>query len=108
MDAWRYYLVTQGPLSATDADFTAERFHEIYNAHLVNTVGNCCSRVTAMIGKYFDGVIPSEEVGDERIVVGDVDWPARCRKAAESWDRRNGTIRDRTSWRDCAGFNPRC
>ena len=85
-DAWRYYLVTQGPLSATDADFTAERFHEIYNAHLVNTVGNCCSRVTAMIGKYYDGVIPSEEVGDERIVVGDVDWPTRCRKAAESWN----------------------
>ena len=39
MDAWRYYLVTQGPLGATDADFVSDRFHEIYNAHLVNTVG---------------------------------------------------------------------
>ncbi|MEE2912729.1 MAG: methionine--tRNA ligase [Planctomycetota bacterium] len=58
MDAWRYFIVTQGPLGATDADFTEERFHEIYNAHLVNTVGNCCSRVTAMIEKYLDGDVP--------------------------------------------------
>lgn len=86
MDAWRYYLVTQGPLSATDADFTAERFHEIYNSHLVNTVGNCCSRVTAMIGKYFDGVVPSEQSGTERIVIGDIDWPNRCGEAAQDWE----------------------
>ena len=86
MDAWRYYIVTQGPLSSTDADFTAEKFHDIYNAHLVNTVGNCCSRVTAMIDKYFDGVIPSEYEGKERIVTGDVDWPTRCAEASETWE----------------------
>jgi len=85
MDAWRYYLVTQGPLGATDTDFTAQKFHDIYNAHLANTVGNCCSRVTTMIDKYFDGVVPCEYGGEDRIVVGDVDWPARCSEASGEW-----------------------
>jgi methionyl-tRNA synthetase len=85
MDAWRYYLVTQGPLGATDANFTAQKFHDIYNAHLSNTVGNCCSRVTTMIDKYFDGVVPCEYGGEDRIVVGDVDWPARCSEASGEW-----------------------
>ena len=57
-DAWRYYLITQGPLGSTDADFVYEKFHDIYNAHLVNTVGNCASRITAMIEKYCDGLVP--------------------------------------------------
>ncbi|NNF42353.1 MAG: methionine--tRNA ligase [Phycisphaerales bacterium] len=74
-DMWRYYLVTRGPLSATDSDFTAASFHDSYNTDLVNTVGNCASRVTAMIRKYHDGVIPNERQGGDRLVVGDVDWP---------------------------------
>ncbi len=85
MDAWRYYLVSQGPLGATDADFATERFHDIYNAHLVNTVGNCTSRVTAMIGKYFEGVVPSEMSGDKRITFGDFDWVEKCRSATTKW-----------------------
>ncbi len=60
LDAWRYYLVTQGPLGAQDANFAATHFHEIYTSHLVNTVGNCPSRVTAMIGKYFEGKVPAK------------------------------------------------
>lgn len=63
LDAWRYYMATQGPLGATDADFAAAHFHDIYHSDLVNTVGNCASRVTAMIGKYFEGVVPSESPG---------------------------------------------
>lgn len=66
LDAWRYYLVTQGPLGSTDADFSSAHFHEVYTTDLVNTVGNCASRVTAMIGKYFDAVIPPEAATDER------------------------------------------
>jgi methionyl-tRNA synthetase len=59
LDAFRYYLATQGPLGAQDANFSATHFQEIYNTDLVNTVGNCASRVTAMIGKYFDGDVPA-------------------------------------------------
>jgi methionyl-tRNA synthetase len=85
MDAWRYYLVTQGPLGATDADFVADRFQEIYNAHLVNTVGNSTSRVTAMINKYYDGVVPSECNGETRIEISGFDWPAKCDAACIAW-----------------------
>ena len=81
-DMWRYYLVTQGPHGATDADFTAAQFHETYQTDLVNTVGNCASRVTAMITKYFDGAVPSEAPNGERLVVhDDYDWPALSAKA---------------------------
>jgi methionyl-tRNA synthetase len=60
LDALRYYVVTQGPLGAQDANFSAQHFHEVYTTDLVNTVGNCASRVTAMIGKYFEGNVPPE------------------------------------------------
>lgn len=83
MDAWRYYLVTQGPLGSTDADFASAKFHDIYNAHLVNTVGNCASRVTAMVEKYFDGVVPPES--NNRIERSNTNWPAICEKAVESY-----------------------
>jgi len=83
LDAWRYYMATQGPLGAQDADFVADHFHDIYTAHLVNTIGNCASRVTAMIGRYFDGRVP-----ESREVVAGYDWPARCAVAAgESFAR---------------------
>lgn len=76
LDAWRYYMVTQGPIGATDADFSAAHFHEIYSADLVNTVGNCASRVTAMIGKYFDGIVPGEQdEHNRRLVIDSFDWP---------------------------------
>jgi methionyl-tRNA synthetase len=72
-------MVTQGPLGATDANFAAQHFHDCYNTDLVNTVGNCASRVTAMIGKYFEGIVPTEIVGGTRRVVGGFDWPAVAR-----------------------------
>lgn len=65
LDAWRWYLVTQGPLGAQDSNFSAAHFHRIYGEDLVNTVGNCASRVTAMIGKYFDGIVPPFAPGSD-------------------------------------------
>ncbi len=85
LDAWRYYLVTQGPLGASDADFVSDKFQDIYTSHLVNTVGNCTSRVTAMIGKYFGGVVPSESQDGERLVFDGFDWPEKCKIATEEW-----------------------
>ncbi|MBX3315481.1 MAG: methionine--tRNA ligase [Phycisphaeraceae bacterium] len=59
LDAVRWYLATQGPLGATDADFAYGRFVEIYNADLANGIGNCASRVANMIEKYFGGEVPA-------------------------------------------------
>ena len=58
LDALRYFLATAGPLGTTDSDFAEARFIEVYNAELANTWGNCASRVTNMIHRYFDGQIP--------------------------------------------------
>ncbi len=59
VDAVRWFLATQGPLGANDADFAHARFVEVYNADLANGIGNCASRVANMIEKYFDGEVPA-------------------------------------------------
>jgi methionyl-tRNA synthetase len=59
LDAVRWYLLTQGPLRETDADFSYAKFVEVYNADLANGIGNCASRVANMIEKYFGGKVPS-------------------------------------------------
>ncbi len=58
LDAVRWYLLTQGPLNATDADFSHSKFVEVYNADLANGIGNCTSRVSNMVEKYF-GTLPA-------------------------------------------------
>ncbi len=58
LDALRYFLATRGPLGTTDSQFSADLFAEVYNSDLANTFGNSCSRVTNMIGKYFEGKLP--------------------------------------------------
>ncbi|MEZ6319187.1 MAG: methionine--tRNA ligase [Phycisphaerales bacterium] len=62
LDAVRWFLATQGPLGANDADFAHARFVEVYNADLANGIGNSTSRVANMVGKYFDGKVPQEAV----------------------------------------------
>lgn len=58
LDALRWYLATQGPLSGSDSDFSHVKFVETFNTNLANGIGNCASRVGNMIDKYFDGVLP--------------------------------------------------
>lgn len=97
-DALRWYLVTQGPLGATDADFSHAKFVEIYNSDLANGIGNCASRVANMIAKYFGSVpahggrftfrIPSPNLtpadspanpfDNPALAQSYFDWPAEC------------------------------
>lgn len=58
LDALRYFLATRGPLGTTDSAFSPDLFVEVYNSDLANTFGNSCSRVSNMIGKYFEGQLP--------------------------------------------------
>ena len=80
LDAWRWYMSTQGPLGTTDADFNGKHFHETYTNDLVNTVGNCPSRVGAMIAKYFGGKLPADAQAGG-------DWPSRCDAAIAKWEQ---------------------
>ncbi len=58
LDGLRWYLLTQGPLTGADADFSRAKFIEVYNADLANGIGNCASRVGNMVDKYFGGELP--------------------------------------------------
>jgi len=62
-DAFRYFLLREIPFDG-DGSFSWERFGERYNSDLANTFGNLASRVTSMIEKYNDGVIPAAPDGE--------------------------------------------
>jgi methionyl-tRNA synthetase len=74
LDALRYFLAMQGPLGATDSDFLRAQFHETYTTDLVNTLGNCASRTSAMIGKYCRGFMPADSDAE----IDDLDWASFC------------------------------
>ncbi|MBC7836136.1 MAG: methionine--tRNA ligase [Phycisphaerales bacterium] len=71
LDAVRWFLITQGPLGANDADFAHAKFVEVYNAELANGIGNCASRVGNMIEKYFGGEVPVMPVEPARLSLGE-------------------------------------
>ena len=59
VDAVRYYLMSEMILGA-DANFTLENFVKRYNSDLANDFGNLLNRVSGLIGKYFEGVVPAQ------------------------------------------------
>lgn len=61
-DALRYYLLRHvHPFE--DSDFTKERFHEAYNANLVNGLGNFIARVLKMSETHLDKRQIVKEIG---------------------------------------------
>ena len=55
LDGLRWFLATAGPRGAGDAECSDQLFRDVYNRDLANVLGNCVSRVTNMIARYFDG-----------------------------------------------------
>lgn len=51
VDAVRYFVIRHIH-DTQDSDWTLERFHEAYNSHLVNGLGNLASRILNMADKY--------------------------------------------------------
>ncbi|MBO6095493.1 class I tRNA ligase family protein [bacterium] len=56
-DALRFFFV-KGLILENDSIFSKERFIEVYNTYLANTIGNLANRVHSMVKKYFNGTIP--------------------------------------------------
>ncbi len=57
VDPVRFYLMREMVLGQ-DANFTMESFIKRYNADLANDLGNLLSRVTNLIVKNYDGLVP--------------------------------------------------
>ena len=58
LDAFRYYFMSAINFGQ-DGSFSWEDLAARYQAELANGFGNLASRVIAMIGRYFDGAVPS-------------------------------------------------
>jgi methionyl-tRNA synthetase len=58
VDAFRYYFL-RAIQFGNDGSFSWEDMAARYTSELANGLGNLGSRATAMVGKYFDGVLPA-------------------------------------------------
>ena len=58
VDAFRYYFL-RAIQFGQDGSFSWEDMSARYTAELANGLGNLGSRATAMVGRYFDGVLPA-------------------------------------------------
>jgi methionyl-tRNA synthetase len=58
IDAYRYYFLREVQFGQ-DGSFSWESMLARFNADLANGLGNLASRILAMAGSYFDGLVPS-------------------------------------------------
>jgi methionyl-tRNA synthetase len=66
IDTLRYYLSTK--MLERDSAISYDLIKEKYNSFLANSYGNLINRVTGMINKYFNGIVPNvESINDEFI-----------------------------------------
>ena len=61
LDATRYFLLRELPFGQ-DGVFSPESFVERTNFDLANDLGNLLNRTVSMMNKYFEGVIPTENL----------------------------------------------
>ena len=68
-EAVRFYLLSEfSPFR--DGDFSEERLVATYNDALANGLGNLASRLSGMIGRYFEGRVPASAVTTETSAMG--------------------------------------
>ena len=70
VDPVRYYLMREMVLGQ-DANFTIESFIKRYNSDLANDFGNLLNRISTLIKKNYEGLIPEQgsKTPDEEVVI---------------------------------------
>jgi methionyl-tRNA synthetase len=71
-EAFRYYFMSQCPFGG-DGEFSWERFTEVYDSGLANTLGNTYSRTLSMAVRYFDGDLGPTSAVETNAWLGDLD-----------------------------------
>ena len=92
VDALRFFLLREFPFGS-DGNFTNELLISRINSDLANVLGNLVSRTSAMVQKYFSGVLPAEqEEGpeDEELLSVAKALPAAYRAEMDKFSLQNG------------------
>jgi methionyl-tRNA synthetase len=71
VDALRYFVLRE-MVVGQDANFADDVFLTRYNSDLANDLGNVVSRVTTMVQRYCDGLIPERALADQDNLDGDL------------------------------------
>jgi len=94
-DALRYFLLRE-IVFGQDGSFSFDALVQRYNADLANGYGNLVSRTLAMIGKYFDGVVP-EAVAEQADSIA-TEAPNAVAAFARSFDSYDFSRALETAW----------
>jgi methionyl-tRNA synthetase len=92
-DAVRWWLLREVPRTG-DADFTVERLVERANSDLAGGLGNLVHRITTMIHRYRDGIVPETTVrlsATELLEQACAIAPAAIDEALDDFDFRRAT-----------------
>jgi methionyl-tRNA synthetase len=81
VDSYRYFFLREFPFGA-DGNYSLEAMVDRHNADLANGLGNLASRVLAMLGSNFDGVVPAPDLAG-----AEADLPSVVSDVAERVDR---------------------
>ena len=109
-DRLRWYLLRDIPFG-DDGDFQQQRFSDVVNNDLANTIGNLLNRTAAMARRWFDGAVPPAAVDDHPLALASAQADQDFMVAMDQLDFRtasetllqlagtaNGYLNDRAPW----------
>ncbi|MCU0528295.1 MAG: methionine--tRNA ligase [Cyanobium sp. Prado107] len=113
-DAVRWYLLRDIPFG-DDGDFQQQRFTDLVNNDLANTIGNLLNRTSSMARKWYDAAVPpagDAALADHPLAVASLEAAEAVNGALEALDFRaaaeavlqlagaaNGYLNDRAPWK---------